>query len=825
MVKCLYINAYTNPVATTANITTYFNPVGGISTQSTSVETDAQLNIKTAGTFSKLQVRVGSNTVAGNTTFRVRKNAAFANQTITVGSSATGLFEDTTNTDVVAVNDLISIEQDPVPMTGVQSIYVFAMLFDTTTPITSTVTRMAYTSSAGSTSLTGASTTYYLPIHGQFTSTGGVNTTEATIVTVQRFAATFKNLAINVKTNARTATTVRFRKNTANGLMSITITASGTGIFEDTTNTDSVVDTDTVDYSITNGTGTSAVTYTMIAVDFVTTTNPGVSQYAMSVVTSQAYGPGARYCCIAGRFDMGTAETIGTQVKAQAAFTFKKLSVLVNSNTLSGASTFAFRVNAVDSTLSASIPATLSGTFTDLTDNVTVAAADLLNFRLNAGAGSTIGISSVNIFADITGGQALTRTIANSFVISDSNTRIRLLIHTNSEALTLTHASTNRIRFLKQTSNDSFVITDSENRYRGLVHTSSDSLTLSDSISKLRQKVRTFTNSLVLSESIPKLTTRLRTISDSLTLTHTSTNRFRLLLHTISDSLILSSTVSHIRNKLRTISQGLTLVDLVSSIRSKLKSATSSLTLSDSISRLRMKLRTIQDSLTLTSSLNKLTTRLRTISHTLTITEQFLQSRADKLKTITHMLSFSSDHSKITTRLKSITHALTLTSDHQRFRMLIQIFTDSITLTDSNSRLRGLIQTLTNNLQFTDSSTRLRNKIKLFTQNLTLVESIIKNKQKRVKYISESLTLTHTTNKLRNLKRSLTENISLTHTTNKYRQLLQLVSHALTFTDGITRYHGNMTKVFTQSITLVDTVTRQRFKSFYIRLFLIKGNK
>ena len=104
------------------------------------------------------------------------------------------------------------------------------------------------------------SVTNYYPLSGRCLA----NTTESTFQ-YSHLTATLSNLEIFLQTNAVTATsTLKLRKNGGNGNQTISIAASTTGYFEDTTNTDSILATDEVNYQlITGGTGTSMTIISM----------------------------------------------------------------------------------------------------------------------------------------------------------------------------------------------------------------------------------------------------------------------------------------------------------------------------------------------------------------------------------------------------------------------------------------------------------------------------------------------------------------------------------------------------------------------------------
>ena len=131
-----------------------------------------------------------------------------------------------------------------------------------------------------------ASTTNYFPL-GCNSSTG---IAESIAQVVFRDTGTLKNGFASATANTRsTATTVTSRINAAPGNISVSITASTTGVFEDTVNTD----------SITSG----------IAVNMATTTGTGAGNCIHS--GGCAYVPGARFPSF-GFLGTGNTTTTGT---------------------------------------------------------------------------------------------------------------------------------------------------------------------------------------------------------------------------------------------------------------------------------------------------------------------------------------------------------------------------------------------------------------------------------------------------------------------------------------------------------------------------------
>lgn len=102
----LLVNARTDGNAGNANDTTYYEIGGRIINNGT--ESTAQIIAGIPMTLSNLALRISQNSVNGSSVLTFRKNAGNGNQTVTVPSSTTGTFTDSSNTDSVAdADDLI----------------------------------------------------------------------------------------------------------------------------------------------------------------------------------------------------------------------------------------------------------------------------------------------------------------------------------------------------------------------------------------------------------------------------------------------------------------------------------------------------------------------------------------------------------------------------------------------------------------------------------------------------------------------------------------------------------------------------------------------
>src|SRR4030095_14852925 len=248
----------------TANTDEYWSLVGGNNQRVT--ETEANIKVRAAGTLKNLYCRLFINSVAATSTFTLRKNSADATQVLSIGSSATGEFEDTTHTDASAAGDLWCVKSHPGAATGTFAPRIVSALFDATTDTVSVFCN------SGSNTRTTASTSFFFPL------TGWVDQplipTEANCKVRMREAGSFKNLGIYVVSARATASTVKMRKNGADGTLTMSLT--GTGWVEDTTHTDTVTAGEDWNYDVVLGTGSDTLNWQKLKVEFTSTAGDGI---------------------------------------------------------------------------------------------------------------------------------------------------------------------------------------------------------------------------------------------------------------------------------------------------------------------------------------------------------------------------------------------------------------------------------------------------------------------------------------------------------------------------------------------------------------------
>lgn len=214
-----------------------FHPITGAG-RTSSTETDVEYTMRATRTLRDLRIFVSIYSTNGPVT--VRKNQADGSLTVTI--TGTGEFLDSVNTDSFVAGDEANLSRG----SGNFTFTVYSLEADTPSTIILTGITVA-----------GIPVQFFLP--GLFSST----TTEAEAEIEAEGLATIQNLFVNCFTYAETRT-IRTRKNQANGNSSVSV--SGTGLFEDTVNTDDLSAED--DLAIQQDAGSAGTNGYLVAVEW-----------------------------------------------------------------------------------------------------------------------------------------------------------------------------------------------------------------------------------------------------------------------------------------------------------------------------------------------------------------------------------------------------------------------------------------------------------------------------------------------------------------------------------------------------------------------------
>ena len=374
---------------TTGNTGTGYGPVLTQRPTFTGTEANAQIKWPKAETFKDLRCYVVSNAASATATIKFRINGADGNLNIPITSGSVGWFEDASNSDSVAVNDLINFM---ISRSDSGSITFRSNGIDAVDDAPSNIVGSWVATAVG---FGTASSTRYIPGQG----TTAINTSESAGVTayVAR-AATARNMRINVAANARsTTTTYKFRLNGADGNMSIPVTASSTGWFEDASNSDSLAAGDYFDFSLTTGTGTGSITTqtAYVQLDDASTSVGIISSGAGSLNTNQT-----RYWGVIGGA-IGTATEDDAEFSMRGSGTIRNFNIQVASNTSDQTTTFTARKNNADTAITFDVTATSAGNFGDAVNSFTYADGDEISLKGVRAAGGSGTISPTRIFFEI----------------------------------------------------------------------------------------------------------------------------------------------------------------------------------------------------------------------------------------------------------------------------------------------------------------------------------------------------------------------------------------------------------------------------------------
>ena len=338
-------------------------------------ETRQQTKVYSSYTWADLYVRVITFNLP-NSVVNSRIGAAQGNQTVTV--TGTGVFQDTVNTDALVDGNLIDIQHDQVGA-GAKLYTVWgSTLEDTTSNLTLQV------ANSDATQVLAFGTTFFTVIEGASNVAGaGMASTETDVQYTLRRDTTYSSLRVFLKANSVNGdSTWRLRVNAANVNQTVTLTASTTGAFEDTTNSDAVSAADEINYTLVTG-GTSGtmvptlsqMKHTSTGREMASAQPVGVSRTADAYLAAESNGT-------------STATEANVQIAARASFTARNLFVNVKTHGLTSGVDIFLRQNTANSAMTVNIPQSTTGLFEDTTNSVSIAVADVYNYFLDKGAGA-----------------------------------------------------------------------------------------------------------------------------------------------------------------------------------------------------------------------------------------------------------------------------------------------------------------------------------------------------------------------------------------------------------------------------------------------------
>ena len=760
--------------ATTVNTTTYMS-FGGEATDSTSQTTTSTL-FRSGGTLTGLYCRITANTIAGTSTFLTRKNASTdGNLTISIGSSATGEFEEAApSSDTVTAGDQWYYKFVPGAATNTATFTVRSCFFEATT---NTVQRCILKDAVNKTT---ASTTWFYPIMGDM---AGNITTETNMKTRIQKSGTFKNFGCQVSANRAQTTTLRIRKDSgggsANGNGAVSITGGGaTGWYEDTGSSDTVSAGEDWNWSITTGTGTDTLTVNNVCVDYETTT--GIGMQGISHSSGVGYVDNTtRFVGLGGLLANGTPEQTETnfQMKARVALTYSNLTCRVTANDATNAATIELRDDTGSTSVGgAIITAGTTGIFTDASDTFAAATADELNFRINVPTESgthTVTISMISIWttavsatnyerAPATETVAIAETLARSFgatrpvnteTVSSTESITRMLAATRNpvETTNSTETLTRLLSALRPITTESTTITDAVVRVRGIPRTLSETVTSSDSVARMLAATRVLQEDTVSTETLTRLLAANRQLATETTaITDQVTRVFGAVRSIAIETVAVSDSVQRLLAATRTIQ-------------------TESTTITDAVARLLAATRVISETTAITDSVVGLQqgpgqqNLTRSITETVTISESVARMLAATRTIVTETVTINDTLTRQTTATRAIDAEITSIIDtiQRSCGRVRAIATETVAVTDSVVRSVGRVRTLTENVTISDSVTRLLAATRQMLEQVSSLDSISRLLSANRSIAVETTSVSDSVTRLLTRVRTIVENIDI----------------------------------------------------------------
>ena len=226
--------------------------IAGVNSGSTT-EANSQVTIRNTLTLAFMRIYVSTNTInTGTTTYKSRIDGADGSQSLSIGFGATGSFEDTTNSDVIANGSKLTYRIVTSGASGALGYNATHMRCVGSAPL------MAASQETTEVFLGDA----YQPIHGNIDDGNFDANTRITL----RTAVRVNQLFVRVTAHGVTAgVTVYARQNGASTALSVVIAQSTTGTFETTSTTLDYVAADSVNYFIDHGGGGGSISISIIA--------------------------------------------------------------------------------------------------------------------------------------------------------------------------------------------------------------------------------------------------------------------------------------------------------------------------------------------------------------------------------------------------------------------------------------------------------------------------------------------------------------------------------------------------------------------------------
>jgi hypothetical protein len=412
-----FAGAFANTTSSPGSSVTYYGNYGSSAgAQQTAETTEANASLVHRGssvTLKNLRVVVTTNTRAATSSVTTRKNAADSSQVASITSSTTGVFTDLSNNVSLTAADTVGYKLIVGSTSGNLLIPSISADYESASQ------SFGFWSALGSVSTTNASATrHYSPV-------GRLSTAQTAESMAQAYApaaGTISNLRAYVTAARATATTLKSRVGGADGAQSVSIT--GTGAFEDTTNSDSVSAASLFNVATVTGGGSDTLTISSLSYEYTPST---------AKVSALGAGPGnnailsanaTRYFAPVGTLLAQATET-NQQIVIPYGGTLATLAATVSANASTTTATMVLRLAESNTALTFTIAGGATGSFADTSNSVAVSTGDLVSVQ-GSGADGSITFRSMSLKLTAAGEVVGTAAITEAGDTLSSATKIAL---------------------------------------------------------------------------------------------------------------------------------------------------------------------------------------------------------------------------------------------------------------------------------------------------------------------------------------------------------------------------------------------------------------
>ncbi len=328
---------------------------------------------RTLGVWSDFWLKALVNSAVDVVTFRSRVTLLTAptwtdgNQIIQVPAGTTGIFQDTTNTDVITAASFIAIRIENIQVGDAVSVQIFQMLF--TPDANERVYRLATQDNVVVDGFAGCQ-------NSMLFSTGVAEV----FLQMSVPAGTFRNLDVWVPivNTSDDTTTLVLRVNGADSALTIVVPAVTTGVFSDLVNQVTVVARDKVNWRAARP-GSAGIIFEHTAMDFVTPIFFGGGTVTAGINIHFLFDRDA-FCSHSG-WHIGITNEADIQAEALVTDSWEGIIVNIKTNGQDDTVEWRGRLNGADNALLVVVPALTTGFFESTGGPINVIPTDLINIR------------------------------------------------------------------------------------------------------------------------------------------------------------------------------------------------------------------------------------------------------------------------------------------------------------------------------------------------------------------------------------------------------------------------------------------------------------